>query len=117
MQHRETLAWGLSGEQLCDEMDKDRPSILIVRRPQLTWRVIGYAETLGLRVKHIYAVVDDANGIFVVWRGGSEAHASILAWRKAERRLKLSRRAEHYAITGEARWQVMRPPPAKQAPV
>jgi hypothetical protein len=112
---RESLGWGLSGDEHFVEMARDDGdgSILIVRRPQLTWRMLGHAETLGLRVKHLRAVIDlldDTTAeIFVVWRYDSEVGASIEAWREAERCLQLPRRAQHYVIMNEARRQTLQP--------
>jgi hypothetical protein len=109
---REAIALGLSGDQLFDEMiaamNNGRSSTLIVRRPQLTWRVIGFAEALGGRVLSLCAVADD-DEIFVIWHEDSEVRASIEAWREAERRLRLPRCAQHYVVVNEARRQTVRP--------
>ena len=110
---RESLCWGLTGDQLMDhdEMNNGHCSVLIVRRPQLTWRVIGHAEELGLRIENLSAVVDDVTEIVVVWRGlpNDELCASIEAWREAERHLNLPRRAQHYVRLKEARGQTVQP--------
>jgi hypothetical protein len=50
----EPLDWGLTGDQLMYA----KRSYLAVRRPQLTWRVIGYAESLGLQIEQLETVTD-----------------------------------------------------------
>jgi hypothetical protein len=89
----ESICHGLTGDQLCDICISENEPRLYVRRTQLTWRVIGFAEAFGLRVEQLVAIVDDA-GLFIVWRG--EADDSIRAWREAEQRLKLRRPARHF---------------------
>jgi hypothetical protein len=44
---RQAIDWGLTGNQLVDAWG--RHGYLAVRRLQLTWRVIGFAEALALR--------------------------------------------------------------------
>lgn len=93
--YRESLVWGLTGNQLRDIEYSGRSPYLAVRRFQLTWRVIGYAEAFGLRVELIIAVVDALGKLRVTWHNEPETFASILAWRKAEQRLGLAWPAMH----------------------
>jgi hypothetical protein len=79
----------------------ERHGYLMVRRPQLTWRVIGFAEAFGLQIGQLQAVTDTCpEGLQVFWRG--EAEASMRAWREAERVLELSRRAAHHSLNATA---------------
>jgi hypothetical protein len=99
MPPRQAIDWGLTGKQLEDAFE--RYGYLAVGRPQLTWRVIGFAEALGLRIEQLQAVTDTrAEGLQVFWRG--EAPASARAWRETERLLELPRRATHYSLNAPA---------------
>jgi hypothetical protein len=96
---RQAIDWGLTGKQLEDAFEPYR--YLAVGRPQLTWRVIGFAEALGLQVGQLQAVTDTrAEGLQVFWRG--DAQASTRAWREAERLLELPRRAAHHSLNTAA---------------
>jgi hypothetical protein len=53
---RQAIDWGLTGDQLVDAVE--RHGYLAVHRPQLTWRVIGFAEALGLQIGQLHAVTD-----------------------------------------------------------
>ena len=96
---RQAIDWGLTGKQLEDALE--RYGYLAVGRPQLTWRLIGFAEALGLQIGQLQAVTDTrAEGLQVFWRG--EALASARAWREAERLLELPRQATHYSLNPAA---------------
>jgi hypothetical protein len=96
---RQAIDWGLTGNQLVDALE--RQAYLAVGRPQLTWRVIGFAEALGLQIGQLQAVSDTrAEGLQVFWRG--EALASARAWREAERLLELPRQATHHSLNAAA---------------
>lgn len=79
---------------LADRGNAVTDSYMVVYRPKLTWRVIGYAEALGLQIKHIEAVIHCSySGLLVVWR--TKPVTDVQAWQEAERRLGIECTAQH----------------------
>ena len=74
----------------------EKQDALYLHRPYLTGRVVGRGEAYGLQIEKLFAIADHDGELFVFWRG--MALASARAWCKAERELKLPRRATHLAV-------------------
>jgi hypothetical protein len=91
---RQSLACGMIGDQL---WRYDRGGCLAVRRPQLTWRLLGYAEAQGLQLEHIDSVIHYPSvdlSPLVLWNN-EVALASVRAWRAAERHVGVAFPAKH----------------------
>jgi hypothetical protein len=66
---------------LADRGNSVTDAYMVVYRPELTWRVIGYAEALGLQIKHIEAVIHCSySGLLVVWR--TKAVTDVQSWQR-----------------------------------